>query len=276
MPWLPEFVSAVELARQQVRAAGRADPVGWYFAALNQGDTRDLETAWPGEVVVYDPRAGMISGHRQLRRFVLSNQAWMAEHHARTQIVASISAGGRAVVELLAYVDHDGQDVAWPIAVVAESPDDRSVVFRTYCSQWPVDGERHLRPAILEPGTAHPGDVVGRYQAALAAGDAEAVVSTFAPDGYYREPIGPHAAHRGLGALRSYFTMCFSAGGGIALQHCAVTDDGVRCAVEYNCVRWGRHDLPPQAGIGIYERGPDGLLTAARVYDDIEAPVALA
>ncbi|MGH3208793.1 MAG: hypothetical protein ACRDNO_13630 [Trebonia sp.] len=31
---------------------------------------------------------------------------------------------------------------------------------------------------------------VGRYRAALAAGDAEAVLSTFAPDGYYREPVG--------------------------------------------------------------------------------------
>jgi hypothetical protein len=30
---------------------------------------------------------------------------------------------------------------------------------------------------------------------------------------------------------------------------------------------------PPQAGIGIYERGPDGLLAAARVYDDVDAPV---
>ena len=34
MPWFPEFVSAVELARQQTRAAGQADPVGQYFAAL--------------------------------------------------------------------------------------------------------------------------------------------------------------------------------------------------------------------------------------------------
>jgi hypothetical protein len=51
-----------------------------------------------------------------------------------------------------------------------------------------------------------------------------------------------------------------------------VTDDGVRCALEYNCVRWGSHDLPPQAGLGVYERGPDGLLAAARVYDDIEPP----
>jgi hypothetical protein len=177
------------------------------------------------------------------------------------------------VVELLAHMPHDGRELAWPVAVVAESPDDRSVVFRTYCSQWPLDELRHVRPPILKPGQAHPGDVVGRYQAALDAGDVEAVVSTFAPDGCFRGPFGPGSAHRGAAELRSFYTRCFSAGGGIGLQHCMMTDDGVRCALEYNCVRWGSHDLPPQAGLGVYERGPDGLLAAARVYDDVEAPV---
>ena len=166
----------------------------------------------------------------------------------------------------------DGGELAWPVAVVAESPDPLSVVFRTYCSQWPVDGRRHIRPPILKPGDAHPGDTVGRYQAALEAGDAEAVVGAFTPDGYYREPIGPHATHRGAVELRSFFTRGLSAGGGIGLQHCMVTDDGVRCALEFNCVRWGSHDLPPQAGLGVYERGPDGLLAAARVYHDVEPP----
>jgi hypothetical protein len=98
------------------------------------------------------------------------------------------------------------------------------------------------------------------------------VVSTFAPDGYFHGPFGPDHAHRGAAELRSFYTRCFSAGGGIGLQPCMVTDDGVRCALEYNCVRWGSHDLPPQAGLGVYERGPDGLLAAARVYDDVEAP----
>jgi hypothetical protein len=53
-----------------------------------------------------------------------------------------------------------------------------------------------------------------------------------------------------------------------------VTDDGVRCALEYNCVRWGRYDLPPQAGIAIFERRPDGLLAAVRIYDDVEPPMS--
>jgi ketosteroid isomerase-like protein len=273
MPWFPDFTSAVELARRQTRAAGQADPVAQYLTALSKGDTHALDSVWPGEVVIHDPRVGEIRGHKRLRRFVRQNQSWLAGRHAHIETVASTVAGGRAVVELLAHLADSGQELAWPVAVVAESPDDWSVEFRTYCSQWPVDGRRHLRPPILKPGSARPGDVVGRYLAALDAGDAEAIVSTFAPDGYFREPIGPRNAHRGAPELRSFFTRCFSAGGGIGLQHCTVTDDGVRCAVEYNCVRWGSHDLPAQAGIGVYERGPDGLLAAARVYDDVEAPV---
>jgi ketosteroid isomerase-like protein len=275
MPWFPDFVSAVELARQQTRAAGQADPVGQYFAALNRGDSRVLETTWPGEVVVYDPRAGEIRGHRQLRRFVSANKSWLAQHRTRVETVAATCADGRAVVEFLGHVTGDGGELAWPVAVVAESPDDLSVMFRTYCSQWPVDGRRHIRPPILKPGDAHPGDIVGRYQAALEAGDAEAVVSTFTPDGYYREPTGPHPTHRGAAELRSFFTGGFSAGGGIGLQHCMVTDDGVRCALEYNCVRWGSHDLPPQAGLAVYERDPDGLLAAARLYHDVEPPAGV-
>ena len=118
MPWFPDFVSAVELARQQTRAAGQADPVAQYLTALGKGDARLLEDAWPGEVVVYDPRVGEVRGHRQLREFVSHNLSWLSGLHAR----------------------------------------------------------------------------------------------------------------------------------------------------------WGSHDLPPQAGLGVFERGPDGLLAAARVYDDVDPP----
>jgi len=78
MPWFPDFASAVELAREQTRATGKADPVGQYFAALNDGDGHALETVWPGEVVIYDPRAGEVRGHRQVRRFISHNLSWLA------------------------------------------------------------------------------------------------------------------------------------------------------------------------------------------------------
>jgi SnoaL-like domain len=271
MPWFPEFASAAELSRSQTRAAGRADPIRQYLTAVSEGDPSALETAWPGEVVIYDPLGGEVRGHRHVRQFIRRNMSWLAGVHARPEITASTVVGDRAVVELLAKLDHDGYELSWPVAVVAESPDDLSVVFRTYCSPWPRDEQRHVRAPILPPAEARPGDVVGRYHAGLAAGDVEAVVSAFAPDGSFRGPFGPDT-HRGTAELRSFFASCFSAGGGIGLQYCAVTDDGVRCAVEYNCVSWGRHQVPPQAGMGVYERGPDGLLAAARVYDDLEAP----
>ena len=37
MPWFPDFIAAAELARREIRAAGQADPVAQYFAALDAG-----------------------------------------------------------------------------------------------------------------------------------------------------------------------------------------------------------------------------------------------
>jgi len=102
MPWFPDFASAVELARRQTRTAGQANPVAQYFAALNSGDAHALETVWPGDVVIHDPRAGEVRGHKQLQRFVSQNQSWLAVRHARIETVASTCVRGRAVVELLA------------------------------------------------------------------------------------------------------------------------------------------------------------------------------
>ena len=49
MPWFPDFVGAVELARQQTRSRGEADPVARYFSVLQTGAARDLERGpqWP-------------------------------------------------------------------------------------------------------------------------------------------------------------------------------------------------------------------------------------
>ena len=61
------------------------------------------------------------------------------------------------MVELLAHLARrDGRELAWPVAVVAESPDDSSVVFRTYCSQWPVDGAAPPPAAHTQAGARPP------------------------------------------------------------------------------------------------------------------------
>jgi hypothetical protein len=109
MPWFPDFASAIELARRQTRAAGEADPVAQYLTALSGRDTAALEDAWPGEVVIHDPRAGEVRGHRNVRRFIRQNESWLARLHVRTETVARTAAGGRAVVELLAHLTRDGR-----------------------------------------------------------------------------------------------------------------------------------------------------------------------
>src|SRR5262245_13341461 len=265
MPWFPEFSHAIELARRGAQAQGREDPVAQYLKALNDGGPRTLERVWPGEVVIHDPRAGEIRGHRQLRTFIHDNRVWMTAHESRINAFASISVGQRAVVELMAHILHNGTEVAWPMAVVAESPDERSVDFRTYCSQWPVDGVRHVRPPVLEAGEVGTRDVVARQLEALARGDLESLVANFAPDGYVREPIGPDSVHRGPDELRAYYAGRFG-NGHISLQPCAAVDDGVRCALEYNLIGLGA----PQAALAVFERTPDGLLAAIRLYDDID------
>ena len=114
---------------------------------------------------------------------------------------------------------------------------------------------------------------MAEYQRALSAGDVDAIVAAFEPDGYAREPAGGEYVHRGRDRLRTHYELLFSNGGGIPLEHCATIDDGRSCALEYNVVRWGETELPPQAGVAVYERGSGGKLAAARIYDDVDPPL---
>ena len=67
----------------------------------------------------------------------------------------------------------------------------------------------------------------------------------------------------------------FSASGaGITLEHCTVTEDGVRTALEFNAIRWGSVDMPPQAGVAVSpQRGRAGNIAEARIYDDVDPPI---
>jgi hypothetical protein len=84
--------------------------------------------------------------------------------------------------------------------------------------------------------------MVDRYQRALAAGDLNAMVEAFEPDGYACEPAGAEYRHQGREGLRSFYESQFSNGGGIPQEHCSIVDDGRICALEYNLSRWGRAD----------------------------------
>jgi hypothetical protein len=65
----------------------------------------------------------------------------------------------------------------------------------------------------------------------------------------------------------------FSNGGGIPLQHCTSIGTERAYALEYNIVRWGKTELPPEPGVDVYVRGDSGKLAATRIYDDADPPV---
>jgi hypothetical protein len=152
--------------------------------------------------------------------------------------------------------------------------DARIIELRIYYSTWPLTGRHANRPPVLQPDPdLQELDVVGEYQRALAAGDVEAVVAAFEPDAYVREPAGGAYVHRGRDQLVALYEGFFSNGGGIPLEHCTVADDGRSCALEYNVVRWGRTELPPEAGLAVYVRGGTGKLASARIYDVADPPL---
>jgi limonene-1,2-epoxide hydrolase len=259
MPWFPELALAAELARKQNRETGHTDPVGLYLAALNSGTVHDLEEVWPGEIILDDPQAGEIRGHRRLQRFVRDSRSMLASRHARINRHGSLVDGERAVIELTVDLTSDGREISWPVAIVAESPHEWSVIFRSYYR--PLDGSHEARPPILPPGDARPAGVVGWFVAALRSADVPGAVAAFAPDAYLSEPDG---LHRGTAGLTEFFTARFAAGG-VEIEECAITDDGVRCAFEFNRGQGGAR----QAAIAVFERGADGLLTAVRLYEDV-------
>lgn len=119
-----------------------------------------------------------------------------------------------------------------------------------------------------DPGLTLPPEL-STYLGALAAGDSEAAVAAFEPDGHLLEAVGAGTDHRGTDALRAFHHRLFAEGHRIRLQGGSLVDDGRLGALEYDVV-------PPtptgerEAGIAVFERGPNGRLAALRVYDTLD------
>ena len=276
MPWMPELFSASVLERISTRAAAAraAAPVP-YFAGVESGETDALVRSFAGEPELHHPIRGRVKGRRAFERFIAETSAWLTGINAVGSQVERIITPRRTIEETVLAVDgHQGR-VELPVAIAADRDEDgRIVELRVYYSTWPLTGRHANRPPLLQPDPdLHLPDVVGEYQRALAVGDVDAAVAAFEPDAYVREPAGGPHVHRGQDELASLYESFFSNGGGIPLEHCAVTDDGRACALEYNVVRWGRTDLPPEAGLAVYVRGASGKLASARIYDDTDPPL---
>jgi SnoaL-like protein len=275
MPWVPELFSAPVL---EGWLAKRRKPVRRmpYFDGLLTGELDPLVQSFAGEPELHHPVRGRIKGRRAFEAYVADTNAWLSERNASIENVERILAEGRGFEEVVLHLDGDSAPVGLPVAVVADFQPGSELIneLRVYYSSWPLTGRHATRPPVLQPDPElRDSDVVAEYQRALSAGDVDAIVAAFEPDGYAREPAGGEHVHRGADALRAFYERLFSNGGGIPLEHCAVVGDDRVTALEYNVVRWGRTELPPEAGIAVYVRGANGKLAAARIYDDTDPPI---
>jgi hypothetical protein len=275
MPWVPELFSAPALARVEERLGRHVERVP-FFDGLLTGEIDALIGSFTGEPEVHHPVRGRMKGESAFRRFVADMTAWTAGRNATVEDVNLILTPSSDVGEFVLHLDGDAGTIELPLAVTANYDHrGRIIEMRIYFSGWALTGGHRVRPPLLQPDPAlHEPDVVGDYQRALAAGDVDGVMATLEPGAYLREPAGSAHIHRGTDELRALFERFFSNGGGIPLEHCATTDDGRACALEYNVVAWGRTELPPQAGIAVYVRGDSGKLAAARIYDDVDPPLS--
>jgi hypothetical protein len=281
MPWMPEVFTAplaearrVE-ARREEDAASVNDAVAYYEGIIVNEPEALVRSFAARQPVLDDPRVGYVEGARQLRAFVNGTAEWLRERDAVVENVALTRTPTRTVEEVVLHLlSEDGGRVELPVAIVADRNPDRTLkAIRVYHSMWPLTGEHAVRPPLLpEDPRLHAEGAPGIYQRALAEGDLAGIVGIFEPEGYAREPSGGAYLYRGAEVLQELYAHLFANGGGIGLEHCTLTDDGVRCAIEYNCVQWGVTEILPQAGVAIYERGNGGLLAAARIYDDVEPP----
>jgi hypothetical protein len=272
VPWMPELFSAP--VRQRLLDQRRTEHLTSvrYFEGLLAGEIDALVGSFAGEPVLHDPRRGRIRGARAFADFVTETNAGLAARDVSVEEVGLLLTPERGVEEVVLHLD--GGRTTLPMAMATEhARDGRIVELRIYFSSVPLTGRHAIRPPLLQPDPElHLAGVVADHQHALAAGDTEAAIAAFETGGSLREAAGT-LIHQGTDALRAHYERLFAHGGGIALEHCTATDDGVACGLEYNLVGRGATAVPPQAGIAVYVRGATGKLAAARIYDDADPTI---
>jgi hypothetical protein len=269
---MPELFSAPVLQRVlDERRHERLSAVP-YFEGYLAGEPDALVESFAGEPVLHDPVRGRVKGARAFRAFAVRMGDWLAERNAAVEHISHVVLEPCGFEEVVLQLDGANGRVTVPLAIVAERrPDGQIEEIRVYHSNRPLTGRHTQRPPLMQLDCdVRCPDVVAEFERALAAGDVDAVVAAFEPDGYARAPGSDDEIHSGTDGLRAFYERMFSAGGGVARELCTYVGDERTGALEYNVVRWGGAALLPQAGIAVFVQGASGKLAAVRAYDDVE------
>lgn len=252
---------------------------GWlsdvYLTALVAAQPEQLVRRLGDRATVDDPIFGRTGGMPALARYLDEVAAWLSKREGAFEKIAFTMGSDRDVTEGTLSLTFEGRRVSVPVAVVAERRREREVELRLYYSTKPIKGTHAVRSPLLpqDDEVAVPPPVTAHLQA-LAKGDVQGIIESFENGGTLRDAEGATHVKEDGGGLRTHYERLFAqaagSGGGFELLKGARADDGRTCALEYTVVRVRGKNVPPQAGLAVYERGESGLLRAVRVYEDVE------
>src|SRR5436190_379845 len=191
MPWAPELFSVPALERLEEKR-GRKLVTVQYFDGLMTGELDPLIGSFAGEPELHHPVRGRIRGATAFAAYFDEMQVWFSRRIASVEDVDHVVTERRGFEETVVHLDSAAGPLGLPVVLVADRrPDGRIEELRMYFSSWPLTGRHANRPPVLQPDPElHESDVVAEYQAALVAGDVDAIVAAFEPSGYAREPAG--------------------------------------------------------------------------------------
>jgi hypothetical protein len=253
------------LARIAAVATLADDPAHGYFPALLGGDAGRIRALFAGEPTIDDPLTGRVDG-AGIDRLVSAARAAFAGSAPQYTPAGLAETPERTVAYGVLLVSDAGQMSTLSAACVWERAEGGGFrELRAYWSPAAARGRRGERAPVLQPDPAlHLPDVIARHIQALAADDVDAVAATYDAQCLVPVPMWTTADD----AVRAQYGARIGEEGAIVLSPCRVTDDGTACAVEYVTTTWDGAQVPPQAGMALFQRR-GGAICEVRVFGDL-------
>ena len=254
---------------------------------LIDGDLALVRSLYSGPVDIDDPFAG----HVVEGAFEAMVASWRPVRGATVESLVtthSTQADGYVGTELELRLLIDGRSRKLSIVAVSEvAADGQLERTRLYYRRANIDLQQHYRDRMLqdEIDVQFP-PIVEKYQQALLERNTQEFIATFAQDGYFDGHGGPvdqgegvlvdlslgqgmgrYVGHdelyRGIGQMMEIGSAESPKG---RLEHVNAFTDGTTTVLEFNILRPEENRI--HAGVACYEVSADGLMQAARVYDE--------
>lgn len=249
----------------------------------------DLKTLFVGVPDIDDPCAGRRIGKQAMQLMT----TWEPVRTWKLKTVEPLfftTDGNQSAGEYSVRLEKGGKEIILPVVVVAEWAQGMTFRFvRLYYRRAWLDDTQHIRPRVMDARAISLLPIIDRYEEFLRTGNMDGIMSVFGKDPYLDGHGQSTDLSKGLGmglfrgreGIRDVFTQMFNIEGhndvkeyedgpskDEYLEHCNAFTDGRTTVFEFNIIRPNDIEAAVQAGVSCYELDDEGLLRAARIYDE--------